>query len=153
MHHSFFKHHKKITAVIVPVSVLSLFLSPLDKVKDKIMGSAPELLALLATSELLFIAGIIIMASAVGLELGKNPLTWRKHFHGLVKEITTDNLFWTGFWINAVGALATGILIGVGVVILLPPQSWGLIWLAVADIAITLLIRGAVLELRQEYKK
>lgn len=153
MQHRFFRHHKKITAVVIPISILSIFFSPLGVIKDRILEDAPGFLTLLILSEVVFVVGILIMASAVGFELGRNPLTWRKHFHGLVQEITTDKLFWVGFWINAIAALATGILMGVGVLTLLPPQSWGLLWIAGADIALTLLIRGAVLELKREYKK
>lgn len=92
------------------------------------------------------------MAGSVGFELGKNPLVWKKHFHQITKELPDNKTFWIGFWINAAGALGTGVLLSIGIIQVLPAQSWGLLWIAFVDIALTLTVRGAILELRREYK-
>ena len=49
-----------------------------------------------------------------------------------------------------IGALATGVFVLIGIILVLPKQSWGVIWLPIADIAVTLLLRATVLEIRNE---
>ena len=62
----------------------------------------------------------------------------------------TDNVsvspaFWTGFVVNTIGGVGTGVVLAVGIVLGLPPQSWGLLVLPVLDLVLTAAVRGAVL--------
>lgn len=149
---NYLRHHKKIVWVLLVISIIFLLLSPLDEVRDKISQTAPTLLLSILVSEAAFILGILIMASSIGFELGKNPLTWKRHIHEITKELPDNKMFWFGFWVNAAGAFGTGIFLSIGIIRVFPVQSWGLLWIAFADIALTLTVRAAILELRTEYK-
>lgn len=150
---AFFRHlrkqHRTITAVLLVVSLLSLLFSPAAIVKDRVLDTAPSLLAGIVITEGLFILGIIIMASAVSFSLARNPFRWRQHLTSLARQVGKTRLFWLGFWINAVGALGSGLLLAYGVVRSLPVTSWGLLWIPIGDVLLTLAVRSSLIELHR----
>jgi hypothetical protein len=146
------KHLKMLGVLIVITSLMSIALSPIDRVGAKIIANAPEILWAFFISETLFLLGILIMASRIGYELVINPYHWRKHYRTILKNIPEDTPFWVGFWINTVGALGTGVAILFGVVLTLPAHSWGISWVGFADLGITITVRSAVIELRREFE-
>ncbi len=146
-------HHKKIAAAVVAVSVLASFLTPISETTDKISAVAPWVIVGVGVTEALFITGLLIMAARVGFELGPNPLNWKRHFKQVAHHLPEDKLVWLGFWINALGALGTGLVLAWGVVRALPPQSWGIIWVPFLDLLLTVFIRATILELRREYQE
>lgn len=146
-------HHKKITIGVILISIIATFFTPVGETVDKVAEVAPEVLIGVGITESLFIAGLLVMAGTVGFELGANPLKWKQHFHVVAHELPNDKWFWVGFWINAVGALGTGLILAWAIIEVLPPQSWGIIWIPFLDLALTIVIRASVLELRNEYQE
>ena len=136
---------------LVIASDLLVFISPLGELKEKFTNQAPEFAVAILVTEILFILGLFIMAYSVGHSLGKNIFKWKKQLKNIVKDIPDNRLLWVGFWTNTIGAVGTGIAVGVAIIKILPPQSWGLLWLAFIDLGITLAIRTAVWELKEEY--
>lgn len=106
-------------------------------------------LASIAVSEALFILGLFIMSMVVGVDLGKNPFKWRAHFRTLVSQVRKQKLFWVGFWINAVGAIGSGVLIIISVIVLLEPKYWALCIIGLIDLIITLAIRFEILTIEK----
>jgi hypothetical protein len=146
-------HHKKITLFIVVASLVASFLTPIEQTISRLAEFAPGVLLAVGVTEALFVLGLVIMAGTVGFELGPNPLKWKQHFVRVVRHLPADKWFWAGFWVNAAGALGTGIVLAWAVVKALPPQSWGLIWVPFLDLGITVFIRATILELKREFQE
>jgi hypothetical protein len=144
------KHHKKIMWALVAASIAMLFFSPLNELKETVSEALPWVLTGVLITESLFVIGIIIMAIAVEYELGLNPLKWRSHIKSVLHHVPENRLFWIGFWINAIGALGSGIVVAAGILISLPATSWGLIWLPFLDLSLTVALRITILELKKE---
>ena len=136
--------------LLVILSIINLVFSPISLLSQRIIDVAPTLAYFLAVTEGMFILGIFVMGSIVGYDLGWNPLNWRKHLYGLAAEVNKSKVFWIGFWINSVGAIGTGLVLAYGVVRALPVSSWGLLWLAVADISVTIGLRATLLGIHRE---
>ena len=149
----FLIHHKKIAAIIIIFSIILSFFSPIGKTIDKIAEVSPQILIGVGITEGLFVIGLLIMAGVVGFELGPNPLKWKRQFKKVAHHLPEDNWFWVGFWINATGALGSGVVVAWGVIKALPPQSWGLIWIPFLDLGLTIVIRASILELKREYQQ
>lgn len=146
------KHIKTLAYVIFLLSILELvYVLVAGDSTNEVVDSLPGVFVLTLVSEALFIVGLIVMAYAVEHELGKNPLKWRKHLKKVIRQVPNSRIFWVGFWINAIGALATGI-IWLGAVILsdLPLQTWGILWLPISDILLTISLRASIIELKNE---
>ncbi len=146
---SWLRHHKKITIAVVIISLASLVFSPAGLIKDKIIDTIPALALSMLITEGLFIAGIVIMALVAGFDLGPNPFKWRDHLQTLGQQINKSKMFWVGFWVNTIGALGSGLVLGYGIVKALPTSSWGLLWIPVLDIILTFSVRAAVLDLHR----
>lgn len=144
------EHHKKIMWFLVALSVIMLFFSPLNELKDIVSQNLPWVLTGLIITEGLFVLGLIFMAYSVEHELGLNPFKWRSHFKKVAKHIPESRVFWLGFWLNAIGAFGSGVVVGLGILISLPVTSWGLIWLPFLDLSLTIALRATILELRRE---
>jgi hypothetical protein len=102
------------------------------------------LLGLLAVSEILFIAGALIMALEAGRMLGYGK-SWHHHLRHPRRSVAqsmqitvTSRTFGLGFWLNLTGALGTTLILISGVLWLLPIESWGLIVLLAIDIVATI---------------
>lgn len=130
--------------ILVVLSLASLLLTPLSEVKKGIIDNLPWVGIGTVITESLFIIGLGIMALEAGHELGRNPLRWRSKLRKVVSHLVRTKLFWLGFWINAAGAAGTAVLVTIGILKILPPQGWLLLWLPLADLALTVAIRVAV---------
>lgn len=93
----------------------------------------------------MFILGLLLMAGAAGVHLGFNPMRWKSRTPQLLNQLNRTKLFWGGLAINTIGALGTGLVIGAGVISGLPWQSWGLLAIPAADLALTISLRTVVL--------
>lgn len=129
---------------VVVVSVAMLLLTPLTDVSDRARAVAPWAGIALVMSELLFVAGLLVIAVAAGVRLPRNPLAWRAELPGLLASLHRTPAFWIGLIVNTVGALGTAIVLIVAITRGLPWQSWGLLVLPAADLVLTLTIRAGV---------
>ncbi len=132
---------------IVVFSIISLVFSPFGKLKDEAIGSVWWLVGGALVTEILFILGLVIIAIAMGRKIG-NPIKLRKQWKQLLSAGFRSNLFWVGFWVNLVGSVGTTVVFGVGILTVLPIQSWGLTIIPAADLTATIVIRKAVIKRR-----
>jgi hypothetical protein len=140
-------HKKKVFIALCLLSVLELIFVSVTGSLKQIIDAMPLAIALSVVSELLFSAGIVMMAIASEQSIGLNPLKWRSHLNKLIQDIKRSRLFIFGFWMNFVGALATGVIWLVVILLRLPPSGWFLLWLPIMDIALTLAVRKAFIDL------
>ncbi|MFJ7078919.1 hypothetical protein [Streptomyces sp. NPDC098781] len=136
---------KIIFGVTATSIIVTLTLNPLAEVKQKVISTAPWVGAGILVSEIMFIGGLAMMASAVGMRVG-NPFRLKTSLAEICKRANRDLLFKAGFWINTVGAIGTAVVISIGVFLNLPPESYGILSFAVADLALTVAIRKAMLD-------
>jgi hypothetical protein len=140
---------KTITRVLfwalVLFSAVSLIFAPFDSIWERLISVLPWLGIGVIVSEALFIGGIVIMATPLGIRV-RNPFKLHKDLKAILLASTNTTTFWVGFWINAVGACATTFLLAVGIVAVLPVTSWGLLCLAAVDLAATIAIRQWALQ-------
>lgn len=127
-------------------SLALTFLSPLGLLKERIVDNLPWVATGALISESLFTIGLAIIAADVGVKLGRNPLQWRQKLLPMLRQATKGKLFWVGFWVNTVGALGSGLIVGTGIVLTFPPQSWGLVIIPFLDLSLTIAIRTAAIE-------
>jgi hypothetical protein len=132
-------------AVLVGLSIASVALAPLQPTIDRVRQAAPWIGAGLAVSEILFVIGLGIMAWPVGTHIGYSPLGWRRRVVGLSSELRRTPVFWIGLAVNTAGAVGTGTVLLVVVVVCLPVTAWGLIGLVVGDLVMTVAVRAAIL--------
>ncbi len=132
---------------LIILSLVFLVVSPLGETKDQLAESAVWLLIGVAFAEVLFIGGIALMAAAIGLKI-RNPLKLRRELKNILRAGFRSRLFWIGFWVNAGAAVATMVLVSVGILTVLPPKSWGLLIIAISDIASTFALRHYILQKR-----
>lgn len=125
---------------LVAFSIGSVFFTPLERVMAQTKAVLPWLGIGLVVTETMFIAGLTLMGAALGLEV-RNPLRLRKSIKKILGAAVQTRAFWVGFWVNAVGACATALLLGTAVVLVLPATSWGLVYFAALDLAATIAIR------------
>ena len=144
------EHKVKLIWILIIASIAMLFFSPLNELKDKLADTLLWVFISLLVTEGLFILGIILMAAAVEHDLGLNPFKWRSHLKTVLKHVPESRLFWLGFWVNATGAVGTGLVISVAVVTSLPVTSWGLIFLPFMDLGLTIALRATILELKKD---
>ncbi len=144
------KHVKRILLVIALLalvqSVLTLTIAGIPQsAKDKL----PWLVVGTAVTEVLFISGLVMMAVSAEHALGKNFLRWRRHLKEIAGKVNRSKLFWTGFWVNAAGALGTGLLWLWAIFTSLPLSAWGTVLLPVSDIFLTIVLRLAIMDARK----
>ncbi len=130
---------------LVIFSLGSLVFTPFDSLWSRVISSLPWLGTGVIVSEAFFIGGLIIMAMSMGLKI-RNPLRLRKELKSILRASVATKPFWVGFWVNALGAVASGILLGVGICVVLPVTSWGLLYLPLVDLTATVVIRRWALE-------
>ena len=123
--------------------------APFEQVIDGIVQILPWVGAGVIVSEVLFIGGLLVIASSIGLKI-KNPLKLRKEFIEILSACTGTKVFWLGFWMNAVGAVGTGVLLIAGIVIALPASSWGIAIMPLVDLLATIALRRLI---RQAYSR
>lgn len=143
------QHRKKFITLLLAITIVELIFLPLNFSPESLHG-LPEFSILLLFSELFFIVGLALMAFSVEHDLGPNPFKWRKNIKKLMQHVPSDKKFWLGFYINMFGALATGLVFFIGIILFLPVEAWGVLWIPVFDIIVTLLLRASILQLRKE---
>lgn len=126
--------------VLLVYSLGSLLFTPLGPVLASVKAILPWVGVGAIVTETLFIAGLVIMAAAIGLE-SRNPLTLRKDIKRMLVAAVETRSFWVGFWINAVGACGSSLFLCAGILIALPPSSWSLLYFPLLDLAATIAIR------------
>jgi hypothetical protein len=133
---------------LVLFSVGSLILMPLRSVKESIIDILPWVGIGVVMTETLFIIGLCLMATAIGLKVQKprDLLRLRSELKEILRSATTTKSFWVGFWMNAVGAVGSGVVFTAGIVAALPVSSWGLAIVSTLDIFVTVAIRQHVLQ-------
>lgn len=144
------KNREAVIIALVVMSLIVALLSPKDQVIDALSNQWSYLLIILVATEGLFLAGLAIMIVVLGYDLGPNVFLWRKHLNSALHEIPQQNSFWIGFWVNAVGAVGTGLVVLFTVITILPVQAWGLSLIAVLDISITLSLRYEILRMAKD---
>lgn len=122
----------------------------LDRLDD-----VPVVLLMLAITEILFVAGLALMALAAGRGLfsggSRNPIkvirNWKATLDEMGSKASSSRLGWFGFYANFAGALGTGLVVLVGGALLLPATAWPfVVWVALLDLVATF---GRCLPLRQ----
>lgn len=136
-------------ALLVVVSAIGLANAAGQDTVDRILEHLWWAGTGLLVSEAVFVGGLAVMLAALGMRLSPNPMRWRRQWRAAARKATSTPTFWVGFWINAVGALATGVIGTAAVVVTLPVTAWGLAALPLLDVALTLSVRGAALSWRQ----
>lgn len=124
--------------------MVSLALSPLGSLIDRVREIGPWVGLGLLVSEVLFVAGLAIMAWSVGVRMGFNPLRWRDRVEVVLASLDRSVTFWFGLAINTVGAAGTALVIVAAVLGGLPLSAWGLLLLPLADLSLTVAVRAAV---------
>jgi len=130
--------------ILIAASVGLIVVSPFNSTVAKIKQVGPWVGGGLVVSEFLFVLGLLLLAWSAGIHLGPNPMKWKSHTKMLLSTLDRTPLFWVGLVVNTIGALGTGLILGVGVVAGLPWQSWGLLAIPVADIAVTISLRSII---------
>lgn len=94
-------------------------------------------------SETAFVVGAGMMAAAVGSKVG-SPLKIKERIPEIAERANDSLLFKSGFWVNTTGAVGTAAIVSAGVVAKLPPESWGVLPIAFADMGLTTTVRLAM---------
>ena len=115
------------------------------------LATLPFFAAALAIGEICFVGGAVRVATSVGAWVKSNDDRWwvqlrrvRKDFRSLVGASTATRRFRVGFVLNWCGAVISGLLGLVAVVVFLPPTGWGLVLVPVLDLVATFAWRSAV---------
>jgi hypothetical protein len=124
-------------------TALTLAVNPFGELKRRLIDVTPWAGAGFIVSETMFIGGIMIMAWAVGLDWG-NPLKLRKTLAEIYNKANGSRPFWLGFWINSLGSVGSSAILSIGLILYLPPESYGLLGVAVLDLAATVVVRKAI---------
>ncbi len=128
----------------VASATLTLTLNPLGEVTHEVVDAAPMVGIGIATSETMFVGGLAMMATAVGTKVG-NPLKLKERLPDICEKANDSKLFKAGFWVNTVGAVGSAAIISTGIIAELPPESYGMLSFAAADLAVTVAVRKAML--------
>lgn len=119
--------------------------SGLTQIKEELDKVAIFAIMLVLT-EICFVIGATMVAAGLGKSIfagtGYNPLAWLKaigrlrgEYHSFAERINTSTSFRIGFNLNWFGAVGTGVVALVGILVVLPATAWGLLVLPVLDIA------------------
>jgi hypothetical protein len=112
--------------------------------EHEIVAALPEVGVGLAITEGLFVGGIGLMAASQKKKVLTKEIFSKKYIKEEIigKPIDSNRTFRTGLGINSVGALGSGVIIGVGAIEALPPAMIApSLALAGLDIAATVAIR------------
>lgn len=129
---------------LIVLSIGSLLFAPLQPTIDRVKEVGPWVGLGLIVSEVLFIIGLVLMAAAAGVKLGRNPLAWRSRLDTILGALSRTPLFWAGLVVNTIGAIGTGLVVLAAVLAGLPVSAWGLLVLPLADLGLTAAVRAAV---------
>jgi uncharacterized membrane protein YbhN (UPF0104 family) len=143
---SWVKKHKfkLIVGVAATSAAVTLINDPFEETKKDIEEAAPWVAAGVVASEIAFVAGAGMMITSVGDKVG-NPLTLKKRTKEIAAKANSSNLFKTGFAVNTAGAVGDFAVISTGVMKELPPSSWGILSLTLADLGLTVAVRKGIL--------
>jgi hypothetical protein len=134
-------------------ATLTFALNPMEEVQHEVIDAAPAVGVGIVASEVMFVGGMVMMASSVGNKVG-NPLKLRERLPEICEQANDSKLFKAGFWVNATGAVGSAAILSAGVIAKLPPESYGVLSIAAADIAVTVAVRKAMLDgIRNNTKK
>lgn len=127
-------------------ATLTFAMNPMEEVQTEVIDAAPVVGVGIVASEAMFVGGLVMMASSVGGKVGKNPLKLRERLPEICEKANESKMFKSGFWVNAAGAVGSAAVISVGVVTHMPPESYGVLGFAAADIGVTVAVRKAMLD-------
>lgn len=123
--------------------------NPLSELKDDVITSAPWVGAGVLASEALFVAGAGMMAASVKDKIG-NPFKIKERIPQIAQKAAKSKLFWTGFWVNTVGATGDFVAISSGVIAKMPPESYPMLALPLLDLGVTVAVRKAIINSTRE---
>lgn len=132
---------------LVIYTVVSLILTPFRSIKEAVVDVLPWIGIGVMVTEVLFIGGLLIMATSVGLKT-RNPLSLRKELKNILRASTQTRVFWVGFWINATGACGSSLLLMIGVFVAFPVAGWGVACALLIDLVVTIVVRKRALEVQ-----
>lgn len=133
------------TIVLASVAWTIYNWSGLTQIKEELDKVAAFAILLLLT-EICFVIGAIMVAAGLGKSIfrgtGYNPIAWLKaigklrgEYHSFAERINTSTSFRIGFNLNWIGAVGTGLVLAIGILVVLPATAWGLLILPALDIA------------------
>jgi hypothetical protein len=134
--------------VLVSVIWTIVASSGLDKVAHRLRDVVFVAIALVV-SEAFFIGGALLVAGSLGHHVlssrgGTESATRltamrnvRATYRELAHHVGSSRAFSLGFLLNWVGAAGTGIVLAVGIILVLPVSSWGLLILPLLDLVAT----------------
>ena len=139
------RHKGKIALGAAAVSLTAtIAYNPLGEVTENLVEATPWVAGGLAASEGMFVGGLAMMGAAVGTSV-RNPLKLRNQLSEICQKANDSLLFKSGFWVNTAGAVGSAAIIAGGILIKMPPESYGLISFSAADLAVTVAVRKAML--------
>ena len=145
------KHRLKLAFGALAVSAV-FSLPAIGEHVDDIVENAPVIASAIGASELMFVAGIGIIAASQSKKVFSTDILSKKYISNLTNEGLDNNaLLKTGLAVNTIGALGTGMALAYGSVTTLPatmvPSAFAL---ASIDIAATVAIRYNIYKGLQE---
>lgn len=139
------RHKTKIAVGAAAVSLgATLAYNPLGEVTEDLVEASPWVGAGLVASEGMFIGGLAMMATSVGSS-ARNPLKMRGQLDEICQKADDSLLFKSGFWVNTTGAVGSAAVIAGGILIKMPPESYGLLSFSAMDLAVTVAVRKAMM--------
>lgn len=113
----------------------------IEYAKDAVPAAAYGFLAM----EVSFNVGLLMMSTAIGRR-EKNPFKWRSMMNDLATEANNSMLFKTGFWVNTTSAVGQFAIPTAVICTQTPPEAWGMLGVPLADLAVTVAVRSAILD-------
>ncbi len=143
------KNKLLIIGSLVLATVLFAWIGPYGDVIDALKSRQfTGMLFAVTFFELCFLGGLLVMAYAVGHDLGSNVLKWKKQLRAVIKKVVKDRTFWFGFWLNFVGAIGTTSVLIIASVFYLPIYAKWVVVFGIIDLMITLSLRKEILSLK-----
>ncbi len=124
-------------------TVLTFSSHSYNQVEHDLTEALPWVGGGVVASETAFVVGAGMMGAAVGSKIG-NPLKVKERIPEIAEQANNSWLFKSGFWINTTGAVGTAAIISAGVIAKLPPESYGVLPVAFADMGLTATVRMAM---------
>lgn len=139
------RHKTKLAVGAAAVSLAAtVAYNPLGEVTEDLVEASPWVGAGLVASEGMFIGGLAMMASSVGRS-ARNPFKIRGQLTEICQKADDSLLFKSGFWVNTTGAVGSAAVIAGGILIKMPPESYGLLSFSAMDLAVTVAVRKAMM--------
>lgn len=132
---------------LVVFSLGSLVFAPLHTLQEKLVHALPWVGTGVILTEAMFIGGLCIMATSIGMKVHvRTVFSLRAELKEILSASTATPTFWVGFWMNAIGAVGSGLVTAAGIFMALPVTSWGLACIPFADLVVTIVIRQWALQ-------